>query len=90
VLAAVEMPMPRQALRVHAGLMLGGLLRLILFRFLGARIMLGLAILGWLRRQLSGRRDPRQAEDRNTRRSTRASAYQPSQGSSQIVQREPR
>jgi hypothetical protein len=38
--------------------MLGGLVRLILFRVLGARIMLGLAAFGWLRRMLAGRRQP--------------------------------
>jgi hypothetical protein len=38
--------------------MLSGLVRLILFRVLGARIMLGLAAFGWLRRRLAGRRHP--------------------------------
>jgi hypothetical protein len=56
--------------------MLGALRRLIFYRLFGARIMLGLAILGWLRRQLASRR--------------KMSAYQPSQGSSQTVQRDPR
>jgi hypothetical protein len=37
--------------------MLSGLVRLVLYRFLGARVMLGLAVFGWLRRLLGGRRD---------------------------------
>jgi hypothetical protein len=57
--------------------MLGGIVRLVLYRFLGARIMLALAVFGWLRRLLGGRRRP-------------SSGYQPSQGESQTVQREPR
>ena len=57
--------------------MLGALVRLVLYRFLGARIMLALAVFGWIRRVLGGRS-----------RSKRG--YQPSQGESQIVQREPR
>lgn len=67
--------------------MIGGLVRLFLYRFLGARIMLALAIFGWLRRVLGGRRDPGPSS-RGVRRSR--SGYQPSQGESQIVQREPR
>jgi hypothetical protein len=66
--------------------MLGALRRLLLYRLLGARIMLGLAILGWLRRQLGGWR----ASRARLARSGAESTYQPSQGSSQIVQREPR
>lgn len=57
--------------------MLGALVRLALYRFLGARIMLALAVFGWLRRVLGGR-------------SRSKTGYQPSQGESQIVQREPR
>lgn len=57
--------------------MLGSLWRLVLYRFLGGRIMLALALLGLARRLLGGRREP-------------AETYQPSQGSSQIVHREPR
>ena len=57
--------------------MLGGLVRLLLYRFLGARIMLALAVFGWLRRMLGGR-------------SRTGSGYQPSQGESQTVQRDPR
>jgi hypothetical protein len=56
---------------------LGALLKLVFYRFLGARVMLALAVFGWLRRVLGGRSRPR-------------SAYQPSQGESQTVQREPR
>jgi len=54
---------------------------LLMYRFIGGRIMLGLALLGLARRILGARR-------KST--SERASAYQPSQGESQIVQREPR
>jgi hypothetical protein len=39
--------------------MLGSLLRLIFYRFLGARVMLALAVFGWLRRVLGGRRNSR-------------------------------
>jgi hypothetical protein len=61
--------------------MLGALWRLIAYRFLGARIMLALAVFGWLRRFLAGRRSERDA--------TRPD-YQPSQGESQTAQRIPR
>ena len=54
---------------------------LLLYRVLGGRIMLAVTLLGLARRLLGGRRAPR---DRKT------SAYQPSQGSSQMVQRDPR
>ena len=66
--------------------MIGGLVRLILFRFLGARVMLALAAFGWLRRMLSGRRESK----RPGSRSGKGSGYQPSQGSSQTVHRDPR
>jgi len=59
--------------------MLGALRDLILYRLIGGRLMLGLALLGLARRILGARR-----------RRTGASVYQPSQGSSQMVQREPR
>jgi hypothetical protein len=36
--------------------MLGGLVRLILFRVLGARVMMGIAVFEWVRRMLAGRR----------------------------------
>ncbi len=65
--------------------MLGGLVRLILFRVLGARAILALAAFGWLWRMLGRRAAPRQ-----TRRSPADWDYQPSHGESQIVQREPR
>ena len=72
--------------------MLGALVRLVLYRFLGARIMLALAIFGWLRRVLGGKRNAdvsrRGVSRPGVRRS--GSGYQPSQGESQIVQREPR
>jgi hypothetical protein len=67
--------------------MVGALLRLLLYRFLGARIVLALAVFGWLRRALGGRRD---SGGNRLRRSRSGSAYQPSQGESQIVHREPR
>jgi len=61
--------------------MLKAIRNLLLYRFIGGRIMLGLALLGLARRIIGARRS-------STRES--ASAYQPSQGESQIVQREPR
>ena len=66
--------------------MIGGLVRLILFRVVGARVMLGIAIFSWLRRMLAGRRESR----RPGARSREGSAYQPSQGASQTVHRDPR
>jgi hypothetical protein len=64
--------------------MLGGLARLILLRVLGARVMFALAAFGWLRRLLAGRNAARPT------RSDRRRGYQPSQGESQTVQRDPR
>ena len=61
--------------------MFGAIKNLLLYRVLGGRIMLALTLLGLARRLLGGRRA---AGGRRT------SAYQPSQGSSQIVQRDPR
>ena len=61
--------------------MLKAIRNLILYRFIGGRIMLGLALLGIARRILGARRGSTKP---------RSSAYQPSQGESQIVQREPR
>lgn len=69
--------------------MLSGLVRLILFRVLGAKVMLALAAFGWLRRMV-GRRDARRPVDRSGARTESRSGYQPSQGSSQTVHREPR
>jgi len=60
--------------------MLKALRNLILYRIIGGRIMLGLAILGLARRLIGGRRS----------KTGRSSVYQPSQGSSQIVHRDPR
>jgi hypothetical protein len=54
---------------------------LILYRIIGGRLMLGLALLGLARRIIGGRRSTPIG---------RSAAYQPSQGESQIVQREPR
>ena len=62
--------------------MFGGLVRLVLYRFLGARVLLALTVFGWLRRFLGGRRTSASVR--------RNPAYQPSQGESQIVQRDPR
>ena len=62
--------------------MLGSLVRLVLFRFLGARVLLALTVFGWLRRLVGGRRTANAVP--------RGEAYQPSQGESQIVQRDPR
>ena len=87
--------------------MLGAIWRLLLYRVLGGRLLLGLSILGWIRRQLRGRRDQRlararYAEDRAAAErpidgrpsdglpATPGSGYQPSQGSSQTVHRDPR
>jgi hypothetical protein len=54
---------------------------LVFYRLVGGRIVLGLAVLDLARRILGARR-------RST--SSRGSVYQPSQGSSQIVHRDPR
>ena len=59
--------------------MLKSIANLILYRFIGGRIMLAVALIGLARRLIGGRRS-----------SSRDSAYQPSQGTSQTVQREPR
>ena len=67
--------------------MLGALWRLLAYRFLGARIMLALTVFGWLRRLVGGRRS--RSPERDAPRRV-ASPYQPSQGESQMVQREPR
>ena len=60
--------------------MLGAIRNLIVYRLIGGRLMLGLALLGLARRILGGRRQA----------TPPPSAYQPSQGESQIVHREPR
>ena len=62
--------------------MFGAIRNLLLYRLLGGRIMLAVALLGFVRRLLGSRR--RTDADRTR------SAYQPSQGSSQIVHRDPR
>ena len=61
--------------------MLKVLRNLILYRFIGGRIMLGLAVLGLARRILGRRRSSTAGS---------SSDYQPSQGESQIEQRDPR
>jgi hypothetical protein len=76
----------------HAGRVLRAIWRLLLYRVLGGRLLLGLTILGWIRRQLRGRGDQRIAQGRspNERPEGGRTAYQPSQGSSQIEHRDPR
>ena len=59
--------------------MLKAIANLILYRFIGGRLMLAVALIGLARRLIGGRRA-----------SARDSGYQPSQGTSQTVQREPR
>lgn len=73
--------------------MLGAIAKFVLFRILGARVMLALALLGFVRRLLGGRRErtsPAASPTRTSRAGAGTSVYQPSQGSSQTVQREPR
>lgn len=71
--------------------MLAAIRNLVLSRLFGARVMLALALLGFVRRLLGGRRrEPAPTSQGRSRAGTRGSAYQSSQGSSQIVQREPR
>jgi hypothetical protein len=67
--------------------MFGAIKNLLLYRFLGGRIMLALTLLGFVRRLLGGRRKTVVPPSSTA---TRASSYQPSQGSSQIAQRDPR
>lgn len=67
--------------------MIGTIGKFLLLRVLGARVMLALTLLGVVRRLLGGRRR-KETPPSATGRS--ASAYQPSQGSSQIVHRDPR
>ena len=59
--------------------MLKAIRNLFLYRLIGGRLMLAVALIGLARRMIGGRRA-----------SARDSAYQPSQGTSQTVQREPR
>ena len=61
--------------------MFGAIRNLLIYRVLGGRIMLALTLLGFVRRLLGSRR---------TSSTGKTGLYQPSQGSSQIVQREPR
>ena len=69
--------------------MFGAIRNLLLYRVLGGRIMLALTLLGFVRRLLGGRRSDRAATNRAAGSRT-TSVYQPSQGSSQIVHRDPR
>jgi hypothetical protein len=66
--------------------MCGAIKNLLLYRFLGGRVMLALTLLGFVRRLLGGRR--RDVASTTTRRGSQL--YQPSQGSSQIEHRDPR
>jgi hypothetical protein len=52
--------------------MLGGIVRLILFRVLGARVMMGIAAFAWLRRILAGRKADAPQAPRQTGRSARS------------------
>jgi hypothetical protein len=54
--------------------MLGGLVRLVLFRVLGARVLLGIAVFEWLRRALSGRRTDTRTDLRGEARRVRSAA----------------
>ena len=67
--------------------MFGTIAKFLLYRVVGGRVMLAMALLGLARRLLGGRRassvPPADA-------GRRTSLYQPSQGSSQIAQRDPR
>ena len=67
--------------------MFGAIKNLLLYRVLGGRVMLALALLGFVRRLLGGRRRDVASPSATGRR---ASVYQPSQGSSQMVHRDPR
>jgi hypothetical protein len=67
--------------------MFGAIKNLLLYRFLGGRIMLALTLLGFVRRLLGGRRKNAVPPSSTA---GRASTYQPSQGSSQTVHRDPR
>ena len=61
--------------------MFGAIKNLLLYRVLGGRIMLALTLLGFVRRLLGSRR---------ATSARKTPVYQPSQGSSQTVQRDPR
>jgi hypothetical protein len=68
--------------------MFGAIRHLLIYRVLGGRIMLALTLLGFVRRLLGSRRTNATGKTGGPGSST--GVYQPSQGSSQIVQREPR
>jgi hypothetical protein len=65
--------------------MLRAIRNLIVYRLIGGRLILGIALLGLARRLLGRRRG-----NGVTSPSGSSPSYQPSQGESQIVQREPR
>ena len=70
--------------------MFGALRRLVLYRLVGGRIMLALTLLGWVRGLLGRRKAPVTPPSPPPPPRGGTSVYQPSQGESQIVQREPR
>jgi hypothetical protein len=70
-----------QAPEWHPQRMFRAIRNLVLYRIVGGRIMLAVALLGFARRLLGSRRKAV---------SSRETVYQPSQGSSQIVHRDPR
>ena len=73
--------------------MLSTIAKFLLYRVVGGRVMLAMALLGLARRVLGGRRrtDGSNGSSLPPADAGRSSsAYQPSQGSSQIVQRDPR
>jgi hypothetical protein len=76
---------PQQARVGDSQGMFRAIRNLLLYRVLGGRIMLAVALLGFARRLLGSRRKSPNPPSGGT-----AGAYQPSQGSSQTVQRDPR
>ena len=62
---------------------------IVLYRILGGRVMLALTVGSWLLGKLRGRRSTAPSSYPR-RRAAREETYQPSQGSSQIVHRDPR
>jgi hypothetical protein len=69
--------------------MLRFLREIVLYRILGGRVMLALTVGSWLLGKIRGRRSS-SATSYPRRRAEREGLYQPSQGESQIVHREPR
>lgn len=65
---------------------------IVLYRILGGRLMLAFTIGSWLLGKVRGRRSAASSASSSypRRREDREAAYQPSQGESQTVHREPR